>query len=133
MALVNTEVKGEILVVILDVPRLVDQTIIDQCYRELAELLHKTEEEHVLLHFGRVAFMSSAALGMLIRLNKTCKEYKISLKLCDISSDIRQVFTITNLDKVFSIHTDAAEAMAAFKKSGGLFFRKNRPKRHELS
>ena len=91
---------------------------------EILELLDKTEESNVLLHFGRVTFMSSAALGMLIGVNKKCKEYKIALKLCDISPDIRQVFTITGMEKIFDIHEDAAQAMESIKKSGQSFFRK---------
>ncbi len=133
MSLIKTEVKGEIRIFFVDAPRLVDQAAIDQCYREIVESLDKTEEKHVLLHFGRVAFMSSAALGMLVRLNKKCKEYEISLKLCNISPDIFQVFKITSLDKIFSIHADAADAMDAFKTSGQLFFHKRRETRHDLT
>lgn len=133
MTCIKSEVKGEIRVVFIDVPRLVDGAAIEQCHREIAELLDKTEEGHVLLHFGRVAFMSSAALGMLVRLHKKCKEYEISLKLCNISPDISQVFKITGLDKVFSIHADASDAMEAFKASGQLFFRTRRETRHELT
>jgi anti-anti-sigma factor len=132
MALVKSEVKGEIRIIFVDVQRLVDQAAIDQCHREIVDLLDKTEEKHVLLHFGRVAFMSSAALGMLVRLHKKCKEYEISLKLCNISPDILQVFKITGLDKVFSIHADASDAMEASKASGQLFFRAHRETRHDL-
>jgi len=133
MAIIKSEIKGEIRVVFLDAPRLVDQAIIDQCFRETAELLGKTEEKHVLLHFGRVAFMSSMALGMLVRLNKKCKEFGISLKLCAIKPDIYQVFKITGLEKIFSIHADVADALESFKASGELFFRKNRDARQNLT
>jgi anti-sigma B factor antagonist len=132
MALIKSEVKGEIRVIVIDVSQFVDGGAIEQCYREIVELLDKTEEKHVLLHFGRVVFMSSAALGMLVRLHKKCKEYKITLKLCNISSDISEVFKITALDKVFSIYGDASDAMAAFGASGDLFFRTHRETRHEL-
>jgi anti-anti-sigma factor len=133
MALVKSEVKGEILVVFVDAVRLVDEAAIQQCHREIVEILDKTEESCVLLHFGRVAFLSSSALGMLIRLNKKCLEYKIALKLSNISPDIFQVFKITGLNKVFDIHSDAADALEAFKTSGRMFFRGNRPSRHELT
>lgn len=133
MPLVKAEPKGEILVIAIDMVRLVDQAVIDQCYREIAEHLDKTDQGHVLLHFGRVAFMSSAALGMLVRLNKKCKEYKVSLRLCGISAEIGEVFAITGLNKVFSIHADAADAMEAFKQSGKLFFRSHRETRHDLT
>ena len=71
----------------------------------------------MLLHFGRVKFMSSAALGMLIRVLKKCKEYKVMLKLCNISPEEYEVFQITGMNKIFDIHQDAAKAMDAFKKS----------------
>jgi anti-anti-sigma factor len=132
MALLKSEVKGEIRIVFLDVARLVDAAAIEQCHREIVDLLGKTEEACVLLHFGRVAFMSSAALGMLIRVQKKCKEFEIALRLCSISPDIIQVFKITGLDKVFDIQADAADAIEAFKASGKLMFRKPRDTRHEL-
>jgi anti-sigma B factor antagonist len=133
MPTIKSEIKGEIRIIFVDVPRLVDQAAIDQCYREIVDLLGKTEEKFLLVHFGRVGFMSSAALGMLVRLHKKCKEYKISLKLCNISPEIREVFKITGLDKVFSIHADPAEAIAALKASGELLFREHRETRHKLA
>lgn len=75
--------------------------------------------------------MSSMAQGMLIRVNKKCKEYKAALKLCNITPDIRQVFKLTSMDKIFDIHEDAAEAMAAFKATGQMFFREKRPTSYE--
>ena len=95
MALIKHEVKGDVRVVAIDVVRLVDEAMIDQCKQEILEVLDTTEESNLLVHFGRVTFMSSAALGMLIRVNKKCKEYDVVLKLCNISPDIRQVFKIT--------------------------------------
>ena len=51
-------------------------------------------------------------------LHKKCKEFKVQLKLCAISSDIHQVFKITKLDKLFSIEADEAAARKAFMKKG---------------
>jgi anti-anti-sigma factor len=132
MALVKHEVKGEIRIVVIDEARLVDAGAIEQCFREIVAVLDKSEEKHVLLHFGRLTFMSSMALGMLIRVQKKCKEYKIALKLCNITPDIRQVFKLTSMDKIFDIHDDAADAMAAFKATGKLFFREKRPTSYDV-
>jgi len=133
MTIIKSEVKDEVRIIVIDAQRLVDGPGIDQCSREILDLLGKTEEEHVLLHFGKIVFMSSSALGMLVRVNKKCTEYKISLKLCNISPDIYQVFKITGLDKIFSIHKDASDAMAAFKKGGKLFFRRHKETQHEVT
>ena len=132
MAIVKTVVKGEIRIISIDEVRLVDGVALDQCYREIMEVLDKSDESCALLHFGRVAFMSSSALGMLIRITKKCKQYKIDLKLCNIAPDIREVFKITGLEKVFDIQKDVPKAMDAFKKSGRLFFRKKGPKSYEV-
>jgi anti-anti-sigma factor len=132
MAVVNHACNGEILIISIEVARLVDGDLIDQCCREIIAILDKTEEKCATLYFGRVSFMSSAALGMLVRVNKKCKEYNIELRLCNISSDIRQVFKITGLDKVFPIHADVNEAQEAFKKSGRLMFRKKAPTTYEV-
>ncbi|MBN2577786.1 MAG: STAS domain-containing protein [Pirellulales bacterium] len=133
MALIRNELKGEIRLVIIDEARLMETATIEQCYREIADLLDKAEEGHVLIHFGRVTFMSSSALGMLIRVHKKCKEYKIALKLCNIAPTIRQVFKITAIDKILDIYDDSSQALEAFQKSGGLFFRKKKPSSYEVT
>jgi anti-sigma B factor antagonist len=133
MAIIRDELMGEVRIIIISEPRLLDGAAIDQCYREIVAVLDKTEESNVLLHFGLVTFMSSAALGILVRINKKCKEYQIALKLCSIAPEIGQVFKITGLDKVFEIHADPAQAMTAFQKSGQLYFRKRRPKSYEVT
>ena len=132
MAKIKHVAKGEIRIIAIDEVRLVDEAALEQCYREIVGVLGKTEESYALLHFGRVTFMSSSALGMLIRVSKKCKEFKISLKLCNIAPDIREVFKITGLEKVFDIHDDVDQAMNAFKKSGRLFFRKKAPERYNV-
>ena len=102
MAIIKHAVKREIRIISIDAVRLVDEVALE-CYREIEDVLDKTEESCAVLHFGRVTFMSSSALGMLIRLTKKCKKYKIDLKLCNIAPDIRQVFKITGLEKIFDI------------------------------
>jgi anti-sigma B factor antagonist len=120
---VKFESSEEILTIYLTDVKILDQVGIENIYKEVIGALEKTVQPNVVIDFRFVKFMSSAALGMLIRVNKKCKEFKAILKLCNISPDIRQVFDITGLNKVFSIHATAEEAREAFKK-GGRFFHK---------
>jgi anti-sigma B factor antagonist len=120
---VRSESFGEIRTIQLTDAKILDESVIQQISQDLIELLGKTEETNVVLDFDQVRFMSSSALGMLIKVNKKCKEFKIDLKLCNIAPDIMQVFKITRLDKILAIYPDSQAAFAAFKKSG-LFFRK---------
>ena len=68
----------------------------------------------LLLNFRNVDHLSSAALGMLITLNKKVKEKHGVLKLSDINRQIFEVFKITRLDRVFDIHESADHALASF-------------------
>ncbi len=119
----RTETTGEILTVFLTEVKILDETVISQLSTALSSLISKTSEPNVVLDFSGVKFMSSSALGMLVKINKQCKEFKINLKLCSIHKDIAEVFKITRLDKVMALYPDAPSAYEAFKKTG-LFFRK---------
>ncbi len=94
--------------------QILDATVIEQMHRDLMLALEKAQERRLLLDFSRVRFMSSAALGMLIRVHKKCKELKIALKLCNLAPQIQQVFHVTNLDRVFDIHKDGRPTRETF-------------------
>src|SRR4051794_2091082 len=110
--------KDGILTVVFEDARILDETKLEQLSRDLAEMLNKTTEERVILDFRNVKFMSSSMLGKLIQVHKKAGEFKVKLKFCSIDPEIRQVFKITKLDKVFDIEADEAAARAAFMKRG---------------
>src|SRR3972149_7960374 len=122
-SMIRSESDGEVLTVYFTEAKILDELVIRQVQDELIRMLEKTQEQNVLLDFRFVKFLSSSALGMLIRVNKRCKEFKIALKLCNIDKEIEKVFKITGLNKVLDICADNAEAAASFKKKG-FFFRK---------
>ncbi|MCE9532645.1 MAG: STAS domain-containing protein [Planctomycetes bacterium] len=68
----------------------------------------------IILNFSNVDFLSSAALGKLITFNRKVQNVRGKLILCGISPDIREVFQITGLDKLITIHADQAAALLAF-------------------
>jgi anti-sigma B factor antagonist len=61
-----------------------------------------------------VEHLSSAALGMLIKLGKEVTRKKGKLILSDIRPQIYEVFRITRLHKMFEIHDTAGQAMKHF-------------------
>jgi anti-sigma B factor antagonist len=114
----STYTKEAILTVVFDDARILDETKLEELGRELLETLNKTTEERVILDFRNVKFMSSSMLGKLVQVHKKAGEFKVKLKLCSIDPEIRQVFKITKLDKLFDIEADEASARAAFMKKG---------------
>jgi anti-sigma B factor antagonist len=86
------------------------QEVGDQLYSLVEEEGHK----QLLLNFGNVQYLSSAALGKLINLKKKVGAVKGALKLCCIHPDLLEVFRITRLDQVFEIYDEEQEALDKF-------------------
>lgn len=107
--------RGEVVVASLKSGTIIDQNIIEQIGAELQHAaLEASGTRKLLLSFEHVQHMSSAMLGKLMMLHKRCKADKIKLKFCAISSNLMEVFTITNLTRIFDIQKDEACAVDAF-------------------
>ncbi len=94
--------------------KILEELSIQEIGEELDVLVESEPGVKLLLNFKNVDHLSSAALGMLITLNKKIKERDGDLKLSDINRQIFEVFKITKLNRVFDIHDNADDAMAAF-------------------
>ena len=66
------------------------------------------------LNFSNVEFMSSAALGKLIRLHQRLAQVQGKLILCNISKAILEIFVLTKLDKMLKIVKDEATGLNSF-------------------
>lgn len=115
---ISSQTRDDILIIQVQDPRLVDDSVLEQLEKDIMELVDRSEEHRVIIDFAPVQFMSSSMLGKLVKIHKKCKEYKAKLKLSGVSSDILQVFKITKLDKLFDIEKDLETARKAFLKRG---------------
>ncbi len=95
--------------------KIVDSGSIEQLGEELNSLATVDKLNKILLNFDGVEFMSSAALNKLISLNTKVKAAAGRLKLCCLRAEIKEVFTITRLDRVFDLRKTEEEAIEAFK------------------
>ena len=59
-------------------------------------------------------YLSSAALGKLITMEKKVKAAKGNLRLCCIRPEIYEVFAITKLNRLFKICEDQERALEGF-------------------
>ncbi|MCF2150284.1 STAS domain-containing protein [Desmonostoc muscorum LEGE 12446] len=57
----------------------------------------------VLLDFQDVTFMDSSGLGALVLAFKTLRAADIKLVICSINEQVRILFELTNMDKIFEI------------------------------
>lgn len=105
---------GDVTVVRFVDRKILDEANIQELGQELFQLVEKEERSRLLLNFSTVDFLSSAALGKLITLDKKIKSRGGKLKLSNIRPEIYEVFMITNLNKLFDIKDDEADALASF-------------------
>ena len=76
---------------------------------ELFAHVDKHPKINLLLDFQRVEYLSSAVLTELLRIHRAISEKGGRMRICGISPVIHEVFQITNLDRIFSVHQEDVE------------------------
>lgn len=74
-------------------------------------VIEQASQTVIILDFGNVSFLSSAVLGLLIRVSKKICENTSELRLCNIKPKIYEIFKITRLDEIFQIYDDVDAAI----------------------
>ena len=98
--------------------RIIDESRISSLGQELTELINNAENNQIILNFQNVSFMSSAMIGKLVLFGKKCKSSNVDLRICGINPNIKEVFDLMKLEKIFKVSEDEAKAVAAFNKKG---------------
>ena len=68
----------------------------------------------LILDFSEVTLLSSIALGKFILIQRRVDATRGSLRLCELSPVLQQVFRTANLDRLFSIDRDQRAALDTF-------------------
>jgi len=110
----STETIDGVTVVSFIDTKIVTEDNILEVGDQLYQLVDVEGKKNLLLNFGNVQYLSSAALGKLINLKKKVGAVKGKLKLCCIHPDLLEVFRITRLDQVFEIYAQEQTALDKF-------------------
>jgi anti-sigma B factor antagonist len=94
--------------------KILDESNIQIIGNQMFSLIDDDHRTKIVLDFTNVEYLSSAALGKLITMDKKAKAAGAKLKLCSIRSDIKEVFKITRLDKLFQIVDNRDKAVESF-------------------
>lgn len=106
--------KDDITIARFTDKKILDESNIQIIGNQLFALVDEDHRQKIVLDFTNVEYLSSAALGKLITMDKKVKAAGGKLRLCSIRSDILEVFKITRLDKLFTIKDDREKAVEAF-------------------
>jgi anti-sigma B factor antagonist len=89
--------------------RILDEPNIQAIGKQLFSLVEDRDRHRLLLNLTNVEYLSSAALGKLIRLNKKLKAAGGRLVLCNIRAEVYDVLEITKMDHLFDMRRQEDE------------------------
>jgi len=102
--------EGAVVVTILG-ERLLEDADIRSVQESMMGILQQAPRSKLVIDFKNIRFLSSAVLGLLIRVSKKVSEQGGGLRLCGINPKILEIFRITRLDKIFDIRPDVKSAV----------------------
>jgi anti-sigma B factor antagonist len=86
---------------------------IEDLGQELYRLVEVENHTRLLLDFSDVEFLSSSALGKLIKLWGKVNACKGTMQLCNLRPQVLEVFLVCKLERLFTICRSRAEALSA--------------------
>ena len=111
---IDVEEVGDVTIATFVDKKILDENNIQQIGSQLFALVEEDGRKRVILDFSNVEYLSSAALGKLITMDKKVKANSGKLRLCSIRPDIYEVFAITKLNKLFDIKDAQEDALQGF-------------------
>jgi len=111
---ISVEYKDEATVVAFTDEKILEETDVRALREAVESVVEQAPGVHLVLDFRHVKFLSSAVLGLLIRVSKRVYEQEGQLRLCNIHPGIHEVFKITRLTNVFEIYEDVESAIRSF-------------------
>lgn len=90
---------------------------IDKVKKEFLDLIDK-DTGNLLVNFKKIGFISSVVIAALVYILKKVKEKNGKLKFCELQDKVKEVFEITDLDKVFEIYLTENAAINKFVEEG---------------
>ncbi len=93
----------DVTIVTFEEENILEDQQIRKLERALLSIVRNNQDKRLILNFAKVKFMSSAFLGLLVKVHKRVIEAGAHLQLFNLDPKIQKVFEITQLVKVFDI------------------------------
>jgi anti-sigma B factor antagonist len=114
---INVKYTDNASIVTFTDERILEENDIRALQKSIMPVIEQAEQLNLILDFSNVRFLSSAVLGLLIRISKKVYEHDSRLRLCSINPKIYEVFKITRLTKIFDIYPDTDSAIESLSKA----------------
>lgn len=101
--------------IVIQTPARVDSSNALQFQEDMSGVID-TGDAVVVLDMGRLSYISSAGLRVILQVAKTTRRQNAGFAVCGLSPTVREVFEISGFDQVIAIHPSPGEALAALKR-----------------
>ena len=108
------EVDGVVVATFVD-KQILNEINIEAIGKQLFALVDDQHRKRIILNFSHVDYMSSAALGKLIKLDKKVAAAQAKLRMCCIRPDVYETFSLLRLETRFDIKGTLEEALEGFQ------------------
>ena len=100
---ITTEYGIDFTFVTFEDENILEEVQIMELQKSLEPVIEKNKDNQLVLNFANVKFMTSAMLGLLVRIHKRVSERGGELELRNLDKNLRKLFEITQLTKVCNI------------------------------
>ena len=114
---ISVEYAGQATIITFTEEKILEDKDIQALDKSIMGVIEQSSGINLVLDFSGVKFLSSAVLGLLIKLSKRIYEQDGQLRLCSINTKIYEIFRITRLTKIFDIYKDIESATEDLSKS----------------
>ncbi len=111
---ISVEYKENATVITFADEKILEDSDIRALQQSIMSVIDQAGSINLVLDFQNVNFLSSAVLGLLIRISKKVHEQDGHLRLCNITPKIYEIFKITRLTEAFKVHKDRQSAIQSF-------------------
>jgi anti-anti-sigma factor len=107
--------SGKHTVIEFQTPSLMNPQDLERVGSQLFSMVDDEKRTHVVLDFGKVKYLSSQAIGIILTLNKKLTGGSAGgdgLVLCGVGPQLMQLLKITRLDRILTIKNSQQDAVA---------------------
>ena len=108
----KTEPNGKVMVLVVREERL-DAHNSDELKIEMSRLFESGTKD-LLVDLKEVRFIDSSGLGVLVSGFKNASTHQGSIKLCSLQTQVKSMFELTRLHRVFDIYLTEDEALDSY-------------------
>ena len=108
----NVQVEHRDGVLVAEVEGRVDSSNSQDFERQLHDAIGE-DVGAVVVDLGKLAYISSAGLRVVLLVAKTLGQRSVSISLCALSDPVQSVFEISGFNRIIQIYDTQADAIAA--------------------